>query len=162
MLKNSDDNVRLWVIPFLKTTVWVSSFFVSILHDFGNMKDPRTIRGLMLFCTIGVLSDIILDFWNTMCSIKDCKLKRDDWWIVQLRTLPFFILVFSFSAKAYFAEWKDVEALDFTINGVWLYVLSFGISLGLLKEGVSHIDVYVEQHKIPNIGFEEPLPMDDT
>lgn len=149
----------MWAIPFLKTVAWTGSFFVSIVHDFGNMKDPHTIRGLMLFCSIGLGLDLILDIWNTMCNMKDCKLKNADWWKVQLRTIPFLILVLSFSARAFWGKWEDVEDLDFSINGVWLYVLCYGLALGLLKEGVSHIDVYVDKHKIPNKEFGIPIPV---
>lgn len=138
------DNIRLWLIPILKTIVWVSSFFVSILYNFGDIEnDDDAVRRLVMFCTLGLLFDLALEWWNTRRSLISYHLSIDDWWTVQYRTIPFCILIFSFLPMAFSVD--------------LIHMIFFGCALGGLKIGVAHADIFLDYHKIPNPGYETPV-----
>lgn len=156
MAKLKVADIRLWLIPYLKAAVWIASFFISLRYDFGDIRDAHTIRGLILFCSLGLIFDVALDWWNTILAMENYHLKRDDWCIIQFRTVPYLILAYSFSIKTFWGEWTDVTNFDLNINKVWIYVVGYGISWALLKIGISHMDVYVEIHKIQNKEYAMP------
>ena len=130
----SNDNLRLYVIPFLMGIVWVLSFLISYFSNEDISKEWSFVLKLSSAFNIALLFELLLMIWDIKLSLKNYYLANEKSFKLQSMVVPFCIIAAPFSFLA--------------LNGGWALFLYVSI-LFCAKSGMHHAVVAIDKHKIP-------------